>query len=106
VAQIFGHLEHVRLLTAHTAELGIGLALSRCPDLILLDINLSGMDGYQALKLIRNEETLKSVSVIAVTANAMQGDIARGKAAGFAEYVTKPINVEGFVGMIRRFLPI
>jgi CheY-like chemotaxis protein len=93
VAQILGRRKHIRLLTAHTPELGIELAQTHLPDLIMLDINLPGMNGYQVLELFQNDPYLKHTPVIAITANAMQRDIERGKAAGFADYLTKPIDI-------------
>jgi len=96
VAQILGRRKHVHLLTAHTPELGIELAMARPPDLILLDINMPGMDGYQVLQVLQADARLKTIPVIAITANAMPRDIERGGAAGFAEYLTKPLDVERF----------
>jgi len=93
VAQIFSKQKNFKLLSAHTPELGIELAQVHHPDLILLDINLPGMDGYQVLKALGDIESIKNVPVIAVTANAMPSDVARGKAAGFAAYITKPLDV-------------
>ncbi|MDP2155495.1 MAG: response regulator, partial [Sulfuricella sp.] len=79
VAQILGRRQHIRLLTAHTPELGIELALARRPELILLDINMPGMDGYQVLEVFKADAGLKRIPVVAVTANAMPRDIERGK---------------------------
>jgi len=104
VAQILGRHQHIHLLTAHTSELGIELALARHPELILLDINLLGMDGYQVLEVFKAEESLKTIPVVAITANAMPRDIERGKAAGFSEYLTKPLNVAQFHATIDRLL--
>ncbi|MDQ1315548.1 MAG: hypothetical protein QG662_1657, partial [Pseudomonadota bacterium] len=96
VANILGHRKHVHLLTAHTPELGIELARSRSPELILLDINMPGMDGYQVLEVFKADPLLKNIPVIAITANAMQRDIERGRAAGFSDYLTKPLDVRHF----------
>ena len=98
--KILERKEHINLLTAHTPELGIDLAKSTRPNLILLDINLPGMDGYQVLEIFKSDENLKSTPVIAITANAMEGDIKRGKAAGFHDYVTKPIDIVKLMGAI------
>lgn len=100
VAQILGRRKHIQLLTAHTPELGIELALARCPELILLDINMPGMNGYQVLEVLRAHERLKHIPVIAVTANAMPRDIERGMAAGFADYLIKPLNVARFHAVV------
>ena len=63
------------------------------PDLILMDINLPGMDGVEALEKLRSDDKTKNIPVIALSAAAMPHEIKRGKEAGFEEYITKPINV-------------
>ena len=88
---------HVELLTAHASDKGIELARQHHPDLILLDINMPNMDGYQLLKVFQADVTLKRIPVIAITANAMPRDIARGTSAGFKAYITKPIAVNEFL---------
>jgi len=104
VAQILGRRKHITLLTAHTAELGIELATAQCPELILLDINMPGMNGYQVLKVIQADAGLKAIPVIAITANAMPRDIERGRADGFADYLTKPLDVAQFHAVIDKLL--
>lgn len=104
VAQILGRQPHLRLLTAHNPGLGLELATARCPDLILLDINLPGMDGYQVLSILRTIEAVKKTPVIAISANAMPKDIELGFAAGFDAYITKPIDVTLFLDEVSRFL--
>lgn len=104
VTQILRPLTHVRLITAHSASLGIELALARQPDMILLDINLPGMDGYRVLKRLRAEASLQHTPVIAITANATPADVERGKAVGFTDYLTKPLHVELFLEKIRHGL--
>lgn len=104
VAQILGHRPHIHLLTAHTPELGIELARSRHPELILLDINMPGMNGYQVLEVLRSDACLQAIPVVAITANAMPRDIERGHAAGFSGYLTKPIGVTEFFKLLDRYL--
>ena len=104
VTQILGRREHIRLLTAHTPELGIELAHAHRPDLILLDINMPHMDGYQVMKILKSDANLEDIPVIAVTANAMDRDIERGMAAGFVDYLTKPLNIEQFLKTIELYL--
>jgi PAS domain S-box-containing protein len=104
VAQILGRRPHIHLLTAHTPELGIELALARHPELILLDINMPDMDGYQVLEVFKAEARLKTIPVVAITANAMPADLERGKAAGFVDYLTKPLDVGRFNAMLDRLL--
>jgi len=104
VAQILGRRRHIQLLTAHTPELGIELARARCPDLILLDIHMPGMDGYQVLRVFQADPSTKTIPVVALTANAMPRDVERGRAAGFADYLTKPLDVPRFVGLVDAML--
>ena len=104
VARLFSQHPQARLLTAHTPKLGLELAQARHPDLILLDINMPGMDGYQLLQLLQADESLKGIPVIAVTANAMPRDIERGRAAGFRDYLTKPLDIARFHRVIQQHL--
>jgi len=104
IAQVMGLRAQVHLLTAHTPELGIELALAHRPDLILLDINMPGMDGYQVLKVFQASAELRHIPVLAITANAMPRDIERGMAAGFADYLTKPLDIGKLLGSIDRCL--
>ena len=95
----------LHLITAHEPRLGIDLACAHLPDMILLDINLPGMDGFEVLRHLRNHPVLASRPIIAVSANAMEKDIEKAIAAGFDTYVTKPINIESFLQMLDKFLP-
>lgn len=89
---------------ATTAEEGLFLARSRRPVLILMDIQLPGMDGFAALQQLRADSITKSVLVIAVTASAMERDRQKILEAGFDGYITKPIQVKVFVEEIRTVL--
>lgn len=100
IAKVMGTRDNIHLLSAHTPELGIELALAHRPDLILLDINMPGMDGYQVLEVLKSHMVLRAIPVIAVTANAMPHDIERGKRAGFANYMTKPIQISALMETI------
>lgn len=104
VAQIMKLRNHIRLVTAHTPELGVAHAQTQHPDLVLLYINMPGMDGYQVLQILKAAPLLHAVPVIAVSANAMARDIERGMAAGFSDYLTKPIDVNRFLDAIDRYL--
>jgi PAS domain S-box-containing protein len=104
VTQMLGMRQNLRLITAHKPELGIELALAHRPDLILLDINMPGMDGYQVLEIFKADPVLRATPVIAVTANAMPRDIERGLAAGFADYLTKPLEIDHFLHVIDGYL--
>jgi PAS domain S-box-containing protein len=102
--QLFAHRRRLRLLTAATAALGLELAATHRPDLILLDINLPGLDGYEVLRRLRALPVTADIPVAAVTANAMPQDIERGRAAGFSAYLTKPLDVAGVFEAVDRLL--
>lgn len=80
-------------LGVSTAEAGLDIAFSQHLDVILLDINLPGMDGYAALEQLKAHPRTKHIPVLALTANAMANDVRRGDQAGFAAYLTKPLNI-------------
>jgi signal transduction histidine kinase/ActR/RegA family two-component response regulator len=94
LAQVMSRRGDIHLLTAHTPELGLELAFTRTPDLVLLDINLPGLDGYDVLAALRADERTRSIPVVALTANVLPRDIERGLAAGFDDYLTKPIDLQ------------
>ncbi|MEQ8801193.1 MAG: response regulator, partial [Haliea sp.] len=83
---------------------GIALALASPPDLILLDINMPEMDGYEVLAALRDTPTLRSIPIIAVTANAMHQEVEQGMQAGFNDYITKPIQVGQFLATLEHWL--
>ena len=89
-----------RLLTAHRPGLGLELAMAHRPDLILLDINMPDMNGHQVLRILKSDPSLRDIPVVAVTANAMPHDVERGRAAGFADYLTKPLDRQRFFQVI------
>ncbi|MDA1191810.1 MAG: response regulator [Candidatus Poribacteria bacterium] len=96
--------DDIELMSAPQASMGIELARAHLPDLILMDINLPGMDGYEALKLLLADARTARIPTIAVSANAMPRDVERGIAAGFRHYLTKPINVRVFLSVLDEFL--
>ncbi len=104
VSQLLARHPSLYLWTAHEPLLGLELALAHLPDLILLDINLPGMSGFEVLKRLREHETTKEITVIAVSANAMERDISKALDAGFNDYITKPINVVDFLKTIDKAL--
>jgi len=81
----------LRLISATDALRGVALARSAIPDVILMDINLSGLSGFDALRLLGDHSETSRIPVIALSANAMPRDIARGMEAGFYRYLTKPV---------------
>ncbi|MCW8918752.1 MAG: ATP-binding protein [Gammaproteobacteria bacterium] len=103
--QILTRLEAIELIEADSAESGLVLAHEHPPSLILMDINLPGIDGYEALQQLQADPATATIPVIAISANAMKGDAERGLAAGFADYITKPINVQQLFAAIARVLP-
>lgn len=94
----------VNFISAHIPALGIELAQTHRPDVILLDINMPNMDGYQVLSILKQDPELKATPVIAVTAKATQNEIEQGLAAGFNDYVTKPLDVKHFLKCIDHYL--
>jgi CheY-like chemotaxis protein len=84
----------LQLICAPLPEMGLQMAADERPDLILLDIQLPGMDGYEVLRRLRLMEACAAIPVIAVSANAMPGDIEHGLRAGFIRYLTKPLDME------------
>jgi CheY-like chemotaxis protein len=86
----------MRLVTAVDGTLGIELARATRPHVILMDINLPGINGFKALKILRADTATAHIPVIALSANAMPRDIERGLEAGFFRYLTKPIKINEF----------
>jgi PAS domain S-box-containing protein len=97
VQQLIARRPDLRLLTAGDGTEGVQTARSALPDVILMDINLPGMNGIEALRILRADSTTADIPVLAISANAMLGDIEKGHAAGFFDYLTKPINVRKFM---------
>jgi len=97
VEQIIARRPDMRLLSARNGPLGIALARSARPDVILMDINLPGMSGIKAMQMLRAETVTAHIPVVALSANAIPRDIERGLEAGFFRYLTKPIKVAEFM---------
>jgi two-component system cell cycle response regulator DivK len=89
-----------RTIEAETAEIGFALAREASPVLILMDIQLPGMNGIDALAELRADAATRSIPVVAVTASAMMQDRQRILAAGFDAYQSKPIDVRGFLELV------
>ena len=88
------------VLSATDAEAGLTVARDRQPQLILMDIQLPGMDGLQATELLKRDDTTRAIPVIALTALAMKGDEERIRAAGCDGYVAKPMHYQDFLATI------
>ena len=93
------------VLVAETAEAGLRLARGDRPDLVLMDLQLPVMSGYEAVQRLKADAATASIPVVALTAQAMRGDEARARAAGCNAYLTKPLNTRLFWNVLRRFLP-
>jgi two-component system cell cycle response regulator len=96
----FGHTP----LVARDGDAGVAQAIAERPDLILLDLHMPKVDGFEAARRIRLEPALAGIPLIAVTASAMVGDRDRILAKGFDGYIAKPITPETFVEQVERFL--
>jgi len=103
IESIFAHRPDIRLLSALAPGLGLELARTYRPALILLDINLPDMDGYAVLQCLRENALTRDIPVVAISANAMPKDRARGLAAGFAEYLTKPVDIARLLEIVAEF---
>jgi PAS domain S-box-containing protein len=97
VEQLVARRPDMRLLSARDGNTGIELARANQPDVILMDINLPGISGIEALKLLREDPATAHIPVLALSANAMPRDIEKGLQAGFFRYLTKPIKVHEFM---------
>ncbi len=87
-------------LEATDGKQGVELAREERPDLILMDIQMPVMDGLEATKLLKNNDVTKDIPIVALTAYAMQGDEEKMREAGFDGYISKPIDVKGFLKKI------
>jgi two-component system cell cycle response regulator DivK len=92
-----------RTLEATTGGQAVDLAAEHAPDLVLMDIQLPDIDGVEALSRLRANERTASIPVLAVTAQAMQGDHERFLAAGFDDYISKPVNIVELIGTVRQY---
>ncbi len=101
---IFAIRKEWELRAAVDAESGLEMARSLPPDVILMDINLPGINGFQALSLLKENTQTAHIPVIALTANAMKGDRERGMEAGFVDYLTKPLAIPHLLGLLDKLL--
>ena len=92
-----------RSLQATSGEQAVELATQHAPDLILMDVQLPGIDGSEAFRLIRDDDRTSAIPVVALTAQAMQGDRERFLEAGFDGYISKPVNVLEFIEAVKRY---
>jgi PAS domain S-box-containing protein len=97
IEQLVARRPDMRLLSARDGNLGIQLARANQPEVILMDINLPGISGIEALRILREDSATAHIPVVALSANAMPRDIEKGLEAGFFRYLTKPIKVNEFM---------
>jgi len=93
------------VMSADDGQEGIALARRETPDLILLDIQLPGLDGYRVAEILRDDPEFPSIPIVGVSSFAMPGDRDRALAAGCADYIEKPIDPGQFVGRVEELLP-
>ncbi len=92
--EVFSRYPQLQLSIAEEPLGGIFKARTECPDVIILDINLPRLDGFEVLSVLKSDPATNAIPVIALSANAMPHDIARGESAGFDHYLTKPLQIE------------
>ena len=102
VLQVKGY----KTIESETAEVGLKLALEQSPDLVLMDIQLPGMDGITAMKQLKADPKTQAISIIAITASAMTNNRTSMLAEGFDGYQTKPISLKDFLGEVQRVLAL
>lgn len=102
--QLFARYPQLELDVAEEAFLGIYKARSQQPDLIILDINLPGMDGYETLSVLKRDAATSRIPVVGLSANAMPYDVERGRNAGFYEYLTKPLEINRLIDVLNELL--
>jgi two-component system, cell cycle response regulator DivK len=93
------------VVEATTGEDGVSTAQAQPPDLILMDIQLPGIDGYEATRRIKGNEALRRIPLIVVTSYALSGDDAKALAAGADAYVAKPFSPRAMLAKVREYLP-
>ena len=101
---MLAHRPAITLRLAVWPERGLAMALEQPPDLVLLDIQLPGIDGFEVLRRMRSQPLLRQVPVIAVSANAMPDDLAEARRAGFVDYLTKPVDMPRLLALVDRAL--
>lgn len=104
--QLLQRFSQLTLITANEAFKGLYKARTEKPDLIILDINLPGMDGFEILKVLKQDPSTTHIPVVALSANAMNYDVERGLQAGFQAYLTKPVIFDELIGALNQWLSV
>jgi PAS domain S-box-containing protein len=102
--EIISKVPGLELVSAYTGEIGVNLAHEQKPDLILMDINLPGIDGFEALQLLKQNKNTQNIPVIALTADVLRQDVKKGLKAGFHGFLAKPIKIDDFLLTIHSVL--
>jgi CheY-like chemotaxis protein len=100
--QVNLEIEGYDVVIAHHGEEAVTMALAEAPDLVLLDIMMPRMDGYEACRQIRSHEETKEVPIVFLSARAQQSDIDKGRAYGVSDYLTKPFDPTDLLEVIER----
>jgi CheY-like chemotaxis protein len=100
VEQLIARRPELRMLSAADGELGIEFARAYRPEVILMDVNLPGISGIEAMKILRADPSTAHIPIIALSANAVPHDVEKALAAGFFGYLTKPIKVDEFLSTL------
>lgn len=101
IEDIMDQVPNIKLIATHSALTGLEIATSVRPDLIILDINMPGMDGFEALEALQQNEITKDIPVLALSADASKATIERGLDAGFREYLSKPLDIIKFFDVLK-----
>ena len=104
VSELLATQENINLLHSYTVSSGVELALANKPDIILMDLELPDMSGFDGMKLLQREQSLKGIPVIAISAYANRENIQLARQLGFAEYISKPIDIIGFLAIINKIM--
>jgi two-component system cell cycle response regulator DivK len=91
-------------LEATDGKQGVDMARAKMPDLILMDIQMPVMNGFEATSILKADPVTKSITIVALTAFAMQGDREKCMEAGFNDYITKPLDIRAFMTKIKEYL--
>ncbi len=102
--QVLAKFPQLDLTVVGLAVQGLYVARAKRPDLVILDVNLPGIDGYEIVEILKQDAATKNIPVIALSANVLAHDIAKGKAAGFDYYLTKPLNLAELITVCNRLL--
>lgn len=106
IEHIIEDYPNISMLTASDGYMGIALARAHLPDLILLDINLMGISGYETLQILQNDQATANIPVLAISANAMPLERDKALKAGFRAYLTKPIRIKEFINELYKALKL